>query len=526
MWVLGCTGATEPPNSPNDASSADATAADTGADATVAIDTPTEVKALDAPGEAAPDTTADISLDTAVNDAAVDTAMLDAAAPDTEAGAATDAALDATADAGSVTCAQAPCKNGAKCVDGASGVTCQCTDGWKGAVCDVDSNPCSPNPCKNGGKCVNAGDGKAACNCVLGWAGPTCEATATPCASNAACDDGVPCTAEFCVTTTCSKGAQFGNTCFFAVQSKLTWDEAEAACVKEGGHLASIASEPENAAARAAATAACGGLSAWIGLTDGAKEGMFTWSSGEPVTFTRWKTGEPSDVGGSENYVEMYSEGSWNDRNTTDGSMSCYVCELPGTTGATGTCQATYAKCDDLQGCTDDMCDPVKATCTHTPIDCNDWNACTTDSCLGNCHHNAADCDDADPCTIDACDPDKGCSHAPKSCDDGSACSTDACVLGTCTHAHAPGADPVACADGNDCKTDSCKNGGTCIDAYQSVLCTCVSGWTGALCEIDATPCDPNPCLNNGVCSQGTAPGAFSCACVGDWGGKICNEFD
>lgn len=39
--------------------------------------------------------------------------------------------------------------------------------------------------------------------------------------------------------------------------------------------------------------------------------------------------------------------------------------------------------------------------------------------------------------------------------------------------------------------------------------------------EVPPNPCDPNPCMNNGVCSDLTY--SFSCECVGDYGGSTCN---
>lgn len=35
----------------------------------------------------------------------------------------------------------------------------------------------------------------------------------------------------------------------------------------------------------------------WIGFTDRDTEGVFTWASGEPVSFTNWAPGEPNNAG-------------------------------------------------------------------------------------------------------------------------------------------------------------------------------------------------------------------------------------
>ena len=100
-----------------------------------------------------------------------------------------------------------------------------------------------------------------------------------------------------------------GNGHFYGiVQQTLTWQDAEALAVSYGGHLASVSSLAENNFIYSH-----DGRDVWIGLNDAASEGNFVWSSGEPVTYTNWRSGEPN---GStlENYVIIrWEEGQWND---------------------------------------------------------------------------------------------------------------------------------------------------------------------------------------------------------------------
>ncbi len=103
--------------------------------------------------------------------------------------------------------------------------------------------------------------------------------------------------------------------------SGVSWTDAEAEAIDLGGHLVTINDAAENAWILSAFPG--GGANdfyVWIGLNDVASEGTFVWSSGEPVTYTNWFTGEPNDFNGIEDYVHIYNFPStnyrWNDLHT------------------------------------------------------------------------------------------------------------------------------------------------------------------------------------------------------------------
>ena len=74
------------------------------------------------------------------------------------------------------------------------------------------------------------------------------------------------------------------------MNEKLSWSNANAACLAAGMELASVHSDEENALL---ATAAAGNT-AWICGTDAASEGTWVWSpSGTPLSYTNWWSGEP-----------------------------------------------------------------------------------------------------------------------------------------------------------------------------------------------------------------------------------------
>ncbi len=109
-----------------------------------------------------------------------------------------------------------------------------------------------------------------------------------------------------------------------------SWFESENEAMTFGGHLVTINDSAENVwifstfapIAKAQITSGDPPEPAlWIGLSDAAVEGTFTWASGEPVSFTQWDTGQPNSIGGDQDYVLMRGlsprspgqPGFWND---------------------------------------------------------------------------------------------------------------------------------------------------------------------------------------------------------------------
>jgi hypothetical protein len=80
-----------------------------------------------------------------------------------------------------------------------------------------------------------------------------------------------------------------------------------------GGYLGAVVSADENALVASLITGP-----AWLGGSDSQVEGTWIWAggpyAGQPLTWTNWNPGEPSNSGGSENYLEiMPTSGKWND---------------------------------------------------------------------------------------------------------------------------------------------------------------------------------------------------------------------
>jgi hypothetical protein len=95
-----------------------------------------------------------------------------------------------------------------------------------------------------------------------------------------------------------------------------SWLNAELNAQALGGHLVTINDAAEEAWLRAV----FGGQTRyWIGFSDAAAEGIWVWSSGEPVTYTNWDGGEPNNCTPppeGEDYAVINwngTTGGWND---------------------------------------------------------------------------------------------------------------------------------------------------------------------------------------------------------------------
>ena len=89
-------------------------------------------------------------------------------------------------------------------------------------------------------------------------------------------------------------------------------EDAQSKAMREGAHLVSI----NDAAEQKWLVSIFGSIPYWIGLTDGEKEGEWSWMNGEPVSYTNWAPNEPTDADwGEEDYVFMglTPDGKWYD---------------------------------------------------------------------------------------------------------------------------------------------------------------------------------------------------------------------
>ena len=129
------------------------------------------------------------------------------------------------------------------------------------------------------------------------------------------------------------------------ITGSIDWNAAEPAAASltaygVSGYLATITSSAENAFISPRLSA-----DGWIGASDNAQEGHWTWVTG-PETgtlfwlgesggsvqsgqYANWNSGEPNNSGGDENCAEYYSASSkWNDLPCSGDDLSGYVAEF------------------------------------------------------------------------------------------------------------------------------------------------------------------------------------------------------
>nr|KAF6484011.1 delta like non-canonical Notch ligand 1 [Rousettus aegyptiacus] len=182
--------------------------------------------------------------------------------------------------------------------------------------------------------------------------------------------------------------------------------------------------------------------------------------------------------------------------------------------------------------------------------------------CFPACHPQNGFCEDDNVCRCqsgwqgplcDQCVTFPGCVNGlcmepwQCICDDGwdgnlcdidiRACASTPCAnSGTCMNLE-KGHYECSCApgfSGKDCrKTDGpcvvngspCQHGGTCVDdegQASHASCLCPPGFSGNFCEIVANSCTPNPCENQGICTD--IGGDFRCRCPAGFVDKTCSR--
>ncbi len=104
-----------------------------------------------------------------------------------------------------------------------------------------------------------------------------------------------------------------------------TWAAAQDSCLSFGTDLAVISDDAENALVTSLGDLYFVGARYWVGLTDSAVEGTFTWVDGSPLGYTAWVVGEPNGGNASDCVVLRGGTTTWADFDCA--TPQAFVCE-------------------------------------------------------------------------------------------------------------------------------------------------------------------------------------------------------
>ncbi|XP_019626211.1 PREDICTED: uncharacterized protein LOC109471363 [Branchiostoma belcheri] len=251
-----------------------------------------------------------------------------------------------------------PCQNGGQCVDGINTFTCRCANGFSGSRCQTNINDCpSPNPCQNGGQCVD-GINSYTCRCATGFSGNRCETNGdncpspNPCQNGGQCVDGInsytcrcpdgfwgahceiaPTTAQttWATKSVCEPGwFHHEGTCYCLLTSPSTYSEAVRSCADLDlyGRLA-VVKRPSTHQFLLDYVEGEGGGSPWIGIDDGATEGVWKYVDGDLVSdpFNEWADGTWNSR--KKDCVRMSEIFGYDWQPVPCNTRSSYICEYP-----------------------------------------------------------------------------------------------------------------------------------------------------------------------------------------------------
>uniref|UniRef100_G3N750 C-type lectin domain-containing protein n=1 Tax=Gasterosteus aculeatus aculeatus TaxID=481459 RepID=G3N750_GASAC len=105
----------------------------------------------------------------------------------------------------------------------------------------------------------------------------------------------------------CSHGwTRYNGRCFRFIPREMTWGKAEKNCLSLGGHLASVHSVLEyHDIQKAIISSSFHHPSTWIGGSDAQEENQWIWSDGTRFDYTNWANGEPNNLRGHQNCIQM-----------------------------------------------------------------------------------------------------------------------------------------------------------------------------------------------------------------------------
>ncbi|XP_068088672.1 protein delta homolog 2 [Hyperolius riggenbachi] len=188
--------------------------------------------------------------------------------------------------------------------------------------------------------------------------------------------------------------------------------------------------------------------------------------------------------------------------------------------------------CVKMPGCVHGVC--------HQPWQCmcqSGWAGKFCDKDLHICEHSDP-CQNGGNCTIDLdgeytchckepfhgrnCELKRGpCERERFPCLNGGMCQDDDGYAETLVCRCLAGYVGRLCeTDVDDCLMRPCANGATCVDGVNRFSCLCPEGFQGRFCTVNIDDCVGQPCHNGGRCFDRV--GDYECYCPEGFSGKSC----
>lgn len=274
-----------------------------------------------------------------------------------------------------------------------AGQCCDATDCGTGAwICAGHLCSCSgAQVCISSGASYCLAPGEDCCldtDCLAGQTcvGHLCVGDPLKCGNNEddpdeACDDGNTMDGDQCnadCSLACPDGITYNLNCYVAddPDNGTSWPTAQLNCESRGMHLLTLKNAAEMTFVADTLLAGSAATEVWLGLTDLAVEGTWSWRDGDLSGWTAWVSGQPDDaISGQDCAVASTAAGhGWRDE-ACDRTVPVAICEIePGVTAAicsNGTVEPGEA-CDDSNRSDGDQC---SQSCT---VEC----LCSAQYCL------------------------------------------------------------------------------------------------------------------------------------------------
>ncbi|XP_003509916.1 protein delta homolog 1 isoform X1 [Cricetulus griseus] len=179
-----------------------------------------------------------------------------------------------------------------------------------------------------------------------------------------------------------------------------------------------------------------------------------------------------------------------------------------------GVCEEPW-QCICKNGWDGDLCDIEMPACTSTPC-ANNGTCVDLEKGQYECScapgFSGKDCQNkAGPCVING----SPCQHGGACVDDEGRASHASCLC-------PPGFSGNFCEIiDNSCTPNPCENDGVCTDIGGDFRCRCPAGFVDKTCSRPVSSCASGPCLNGGTCLQHTQV-SYECLCKSPFMGPTC----